>query len=225
MEQQIYNITDLMQRYGLTRQGVQKSLDKFRAQINANGIHLQKIKGDWQIDSQGIEILDKARGYNSNVALESELRQARREHELLEEISTLKTAMLKIKEQYQQQQLAYRDKIDELKDRAHSAELLQLQSREQLEELQRTAADAQQRAIEAEQIAAHERRKAAEAGKKAEFAEINAVKEIASVRAAAATKIEDLQVKYNDLTEKNYRLKMSLQEERQKSWLDRLLGT
>lgn len=224
MEQQIYTIADLMQRYGLSRQGVQKSLDRYKGLINADGLHLQKIKGDWQIDSQGIEILDKARGYNSNVALESELRQARRERELLEEISTLKTAMLKIKEQYQQQQLAYRDKIDELKDRAHSAELFQLQSRTQLEQLQRTAADAQQRAMEAEQIAAHERRRAAEADQKAEFAELNAVKEIASVRAAAATKMEELQAKYNDLTAKNYRLKMSLQEERQKSWLDRLLG-
>lgn len=99
-----------------------------------------------------------------------------------------------------------------------------MQSRTQLEQLQRTAADAQQRAMEAEQIAAHERRRAAEADQKAEFAELNAVKEIASVRAAVATKMEELQAKYNDLTAKNYRLKMSLQEERQKSWLDRLLG-
>lgn len=224
MEQQIYAIADLMQRYGLSRQGIQKSLDKYKDLINADGLHLQKIKGDWQIDSQGIEILDKARGYNSNVALESELRQARRERELLEEISTLKTAMLKIKEQYQQQQLAYRDKIDELKDRAHAAELLQLESRSEIEELQRTAADAQQRAMEAEQIAAHERRRAAQEEQKAALEKINAVKEIASVRAVAATKMEELQAKYNDLTAKNYRLKMSLQEEQEKSWLDKLLG-
>lgn len=153
MEQQIYTIADLMQRYGLSRQGIQKSLDKYKEQINADGLHLQKIKGDWQIDSQGIDILDKARGYNSNVALESELRQARRERELLEEISTLKTAMLKIKEQYQQQQLAYRDKIDELKDRAHAAELLQLQSRAQLEQLQQAKTAADERATAAETAA------------------------------------------------------------------------
>lgn len=224
MEQQIYVIADLMQRYGLSRQGVQKSLDKYKDLINADGLHLQKIKGDWQIDSQGIEILDKARGYNSNVVLESELRQARREREMLEEISTLKTVMLKIKEQYQQQQLAYRDKIDELKDRAHAAELLQLESRSEIEKLQRIAADAQHRAMEAEQIAAHEKRRVAQEEQKAELERINAVKEIASVRAVAATKMEELQAKYNDLTAKNYRLKMSLQEEKEKSWLDKLLG-
>lgn len=221
MEQPIYTITDLMQRYGLTRQGVQKSLDKFKEQINADGLHLQKIKGDWQIDAKGIEILDKARGYNSNVALESELRQARRERELLEEISTLKTAMLKIKEQYQQQQLAYRDKIDELKDRAHAAELLQLQSRAQLEQAktiaEQQAAAAQERATAAESDAAQERQKAETAAKAA-------AKEKADELATVGEKLEETQDKYSKLAEENYRLKAALQAERQKSWLDKLLG-
>lgn len=198
MEQQIYTIADLMQRYGLSRQGVQKSLDRYKGLINADGLHLQKIKGDWQIDSQGIEILDKARGYNSNVALESELRQARRESELLEEISTLKTAMLKIKEHYQQQQLAYRDKIDELKDRAHAAELLQLQSRSQLEQLEQAKAAAEQAAATAQ--------------KRATAAEDN-----------AAEKLDKIKDQYNKLTEENYRLKTALRTERQKSWFDKLL--
>lgn len=214
MEQQIYTITDLMQRYGLTRQGVQKSLDKFKGQINADGLHLQKIKGDWQIDSTGIEILDKARGYNSNVALESELRQARRERELMEEISTLKTAMLKIKEQYQQQQLAYRDKIDELKDRAHAAELLQLQSRAQLEQLQQAKESAEQAAAAA---ATQER-------EKAETAALAAVKEKADELAAAIEKQTEIQTKYKAIAEENYKLKAALQAERQKSWFERLLG-
>lgn len=217
MEQQIYNITDLMQRYGLTRQGVQKSLDKFKEQINADGLHLQKIKGDWQIDSQGIEILDKARGYNSNVALESELRQARRERELLEEISTLKTAMLKIKEQYQQQQLAYRDKIDELKDRAHAAELLQLQSRAQLEQLQQAKAAADERAAAAEAATAEEREKAAAAA-------VAESQKRADERTVAAAELAEVKENHKKVAEENYRLKAALQEERQKSWFDRLLG-
>ena len=220
MEQEFYTITDLMQRYGLTRQGVQKSLDKFKEQINADGLHLQKIKGDWQIDSQGIEILDKARGYNSNVALESELRQARRERELLEEISTLKTAMLKIKEQYQQQQLAYRDKIDALKDKAHAAELLQIQSRVQLEQLEQAktiaeqqAAAAQDRATAAEAAATQERNKAEAAAK-----------ERTDEQNKAAEKLAAVKENYKKVAEENFKLKTSLQEERQKSWLDRLLG-
>lgn len=217
MEQQIYTISDLMQRYGLTRQGVQKSLDKFKEQINADGLHLQKIKGDWQIDSQGIEILDKARGYNSNVALESELRQARRERELLEEISTLKTAMLKIKEQYQQQQLAYRDKIDELKDKAHAAELLQLQSRAQLQQLQQAKAAADERATAAEAATTQERQKAEAAAKAA-------AKEKADERTAAAEKLAEIQGKYSKVAEENFKLKTALQQERQKSWIDKLLG-
>lgn len=224
MEQQIYNITDLMQRYGLTRQGVQKSLDKFKEQINADGLHLQKVKGDWQIDSQGIEILDKARGYNSNVALESELRQARRERELLEEISTLKTAMLKVKEQYQQQQLAYRDKIDELKDRAHAAELLQLQSRAQLEQLQQAKALAEQAAAAAQKRATAAEADAANEKEKAEAAAKAAAKEKADELAEAIEKQTEIQTKYKAAAEENFRLKTALQAERQKSWLDRLLG-
>lgn len=224
MEQQIYNITDLMQRYGLTRQGVQKSLDKFKEQINADGIHLQKIKGDWQIDSQGIEILDKARGYNSNVALESELRQARRERELLEEISTLKTAMLKIKEQYQQQQLSYRDKIDELKDKAHAAELLQLQSRSQLEQLEQAKALAEQAAEAAKERATAAEVDAANEKEKAEAAALAAAKERAAEQTTAAEKQEAVEAKYKKVADENYKLKAALQQERQKSWLDRLLG-
>lgn len=224
MEQQIYTITDLMQRYGLTRQGVQKSLDKFKGQINADGLHLQKIKGDWQIDSTGIEILDKARGYNSNVALESELRQARRERELMEEISTLKTAMLKIKEQYQQQQLAYRDKIDELKDRAHAAELLQLQSRAQLEQLQQAKESAEQAAAAAQERATAAEAAATQEREKAETAALAAVKEKADELAVAIEKQTEIQTKYKAIAEENYKLKAALQAERQKSWFERLLG-
>lgn len=219
MEQQIYTIADLMQRYGLSRQGVQKSLDRYKGLINADGLHLQKIKGDWQIDSQGIEILDKARGYNSNVALESELRQARRERELLEEISTLKTAMLKIKEQYQQQQLAYRDKIDELKDRAHAAELLQLQSRSQLEQLEQAKAAAEQAAATAQKRATAAEGNAAQERQKAEAA----AKEGADEKNKAAEKLDKIKDQYNKIVEENYRLKTALRTERQKSWLDKLL--
>lgn len=224
MEQQIYAVADLMQRYGLSRQGAQKSLDKYKDMINADGLHLQKIKGDWQIDSAGIEILDKARGYNSNVALESELRQARRERELLEEISTLKTAMLKIKEQYQQQQLAYRDKIDELKDRAHAAELLQLQSRAQLEQLQQAKAIAEQRAAAAQDRATAAERDAAQEREKAEAAAKAAAKERTEEQNKAAEKLAEIQGKYTKTAEENYKLKAALQKERKKSWLDKLLG-
>lgn len=194
-----YSITDLMDRYNLTRQAVLQYLAKHLDEVNTDGAHAYKIKGDWQLDATALERLDKSRGYNTNLALEAEIRQKQREYELLEEISSLKTAMLTVKEQYQQtKENLYQQLLTE-KDRAHAAELLQLQSRSQLEQLEQAkaaaeqaAATAQERAAAAEQDAAQERRKAEAAAK------------------AAA--------------EENYRLKAALQEERQKSWFDRLLG-
>lgn len=194
-----YSITDLMDRYNLTRQAVLQYLAKHLDEVNTDGAHAYKIKGDWQLDATALERLDKSRGYNANLALEAEIRQKQREYELLEEISSLKTAMLTVKEQYQQtKENLYQQLLTE-KDRAHAAELLQLQSRSQLEQLEQAkaaaeqaAATAQERAAAAEQDAAQERRKAEAAAK------------------AAA--------------EENYRLKAALQEERQKSWFDRLLG-
>lgn len=194
-----YSITDLMDRYNLTRQAVLQYLAKHLDEVNTDGAHAYKIKGDWQLDATALERLDKSRGYNTNLALEAEIRQKQREYELLEEISSLKTAMLTVKEQYQQtKENLYQQLLTE-KDRAHAAELLQIQSRDQIDQLQQAADNANQRAMRAEQATAQ------------------AHKQAADDHAVVAAEIAKLR-------EENERLKANLQQEQKKSWLDKLLG-
>lgn len=231
MDSKTYTVTDLMERYGLTRQAVLQYLSKHLEKVNADGLHASKVKGDWQIDEKGLETIDKARGYNTNLALEAELRQKRREQELLEEISTLKTAMLTIKEKYQQNKEELYKQLLQERERAHQAELLQLQSRSQLEQLQQAkiaaeqaAATAQERATAAEAATTQERQRAEDLKEKAETATKAAAKEKADELAAAVEKQTEIQTKYNKVAEENFRLKTALQAERQKSWINKLLG-
>jgi hypothetical protein len=217
---EIYSLTDLMNRYNISRQAIQQYLTSHMDDINADGIHAKKVKGDWQLDAIGLQKLDAMRGYNSNLALQAELRQENEKYKLLEEISTLKTAMLTIKEKYQQQQLSYRDKIDELKDRAHAAELLQLQSRAQLEQLEQAKAAAEQAAAIAQDRATAAEDDAAQERKKAEAA----AKERDDEKNKEAEKLDKIKNQYNMIVEENSRLKAALRTERQKSWLDKLLG-
>ena len=217
---EIYSLTDLMNRYNISRQAIQQYLTSHMDDINADGIHAKKVKGDWQLDAIGLQKLDAMRGYNSNLALQAELRQENEKYKLLEEISTLKTAMLTIKEKYQQQQLSYRDKIDELKDRAHAAELLQLQSRAQLEQLEQAKAAAEQAAATAQDRATAAEDDAAQERKKAEAA----AKERDDEKNKEAEKLDKIKNQYNMIVEENSRLKAALRTERQKSWLDKLLG-
>ena len=65
-----YTITDLMNRYNMTRQGVQQFLTRHIAELNTQGLeHVAKVKGDWIIDSTALERLEKMRGYNDSVVL------------------------------------------------------------------------------------------------------------------------------------------------------------
>lgn len=215
-----YSITDLMERYNLTRQAVLQYLAKHLDEVNTDGAHAYKIKGDWQLNATALERLDKSRGYNTNLALEAEIRQKQREYELLEEISSLKTAMLTVKEQYQQAKENLYQQLLAEKDRAYSAELLQLKSNAQIEQLhqakaiaEQQAAAAQERATVAEAATAQERQKAEDAAKAA-----------ANEKNKAAEKLDKIKDQYNKIVEENDRLKAALRTERQKSWLDKLLG-
>lgn len=205
--------TDLMDRYNLTRQAVLQYLAKHLDEVNTDGAHAYKIKGDWQLDATALERLDKSRGYNTNLALEAEIRQKQREYELLEEISSLKTAMLTVKEQYQQtKENLYQQLLTE-KDRAHAAELLQIQSRDQIDQLQQAADTARAEAAQA-------RQQTADAIKAT--ADERAAK--AAVDAQTAAELAELKAKYKAATDENNRLKITLQQEQKKSWLDKLLG-
>lgn len=213
METKVYTLTDLMQRYGRTRQALQQYIVAHQDELNADGDHVKKVKGDWIIDAAAVKKIDSMRGYQDSLELADIVSKRSREADLLAEISTLKTAMLQIKDQYQREKEELYKQLLTEKDKAHAAELLQLQSRSQLEQLEQAKAAAEQRATAAETAAVQERQRADNEKEKAEAA-----------AKAAAEKLAESQSKYKKATEENYRLKATLQQERQKSWFEKLLG-
>lgn len=217
MNTKVYTLTDLMQRYGRTRQALQQYIVAHQSELNSDGEHVKKIKGDWQLDAAAVKKIDEMRGYQDSLELADLVSKRSREADLLVEISTLKTAMLQIKDQYQREKEELYKQLLSEKDKAHAAELLQLQSRAQLEQLQQAKESAEQRATAAEAVASQEREKAEAAAKAA-------AKEKADELAAAIEKQTEIQNKYKAIAEENFRLKASLQAEQQKSWLDKLLG-
>ena len=217
METRVYTLTDLMQRYGRTRQALQQYIVAHQAELNADGEHVKKVKGDWIIDVAAVRKIDEMRGYQDSLELADIVSKRSREADLLAEISTLKTAMLQIKDQYQREKEELYKQLLAEKDKTHAAELLQLQSRAQLEQLQQAKTAAQDRAAAAESVAAQERQKAEAAAKAA-------AKERAAEQTTAVEKLAEVKDKYSKLAEENYKLKAALQAERQKSWFERLLG-
>ena len=150
MDTKVYTLTDLMQRYGRTRQALQQYIVAHQAELNADGEHVKKIKGDWIIDATAVKKIDEMRGYQDSLELADIVSKQSREADLLAEISTLKTAMLQIKDQYQREKEELYKQLLAEKDRAHSAELLQLESRAQLEQLHQAKAIAEQQAAAAQ---------------------------------------------------------------------------
>lgn len=206
MDEKTYTIADLMTRYGLTAQAVRQYLNNHMDDINADGIHAKKVKGDWQLDVIGLQKLDAMRGYNSNLALQAELRQEAEKHKLLEEISTLKTAMLTIKEQYQQNKEELYKQLLAEKDRAHKAELLQLESKSHLER-QKEAAEAEKAALLAALQTEKDQRDALDKEK-----------------GETAQKIAEMEQERKKQAEEIFRLRVQLNDERKKSWWDKLFN-
>lgn len=222
--EKVYTLTDLMQRYGRTRQALQQYIVAHLDELNPDSEHVKKIKGDWIIDATAVKKIDEMRGYQDSLELADIVSKRSRETELLAEISTLKTAMLQIKDQYQREKEELYKQLLAEKDRAHAAELLQLQSRTQLEQLEQAKAIAEQRAAAAQKRATASEAATEQERQKAEAAALAAAKERAAEQTMAAEKLAEVKDKYSKLAEENYKLKAALQEERQKSWLDRLLG-
>jgi methyl-accepting chemotaxis protein len=218
--EKVYTLTDLMQRYGRTRQALQQYIVAHLDELNADSEHVKKIKGDWIIDATAVKKIDEMRGYQDSLELADIVSKRSRETELLAEISTLKTAMLQIKDQYQREKEELYKQLLAEKDRAHAAELLQLQSREQLDRLQQAKESAEQAADAAARRAevAEQKATAAEAAAKV------AAKERDDDKDKATEKLDKIKDQYNIIVEENSRLKAALRTERQKSWLDKLLG-
>ena len=144
--EKVYTLTDLMQRYGRTRQALQQYIVAHLDELNADSEHIKKIKGDWIIDATAVKKIDEMRGYQDSLELADLVSKRSREADLLAEISTLKTAMLQIKDQYQREKEELYKQLLQEKDKAHAAEILQLQSREQLDRLQQAKESAEQAA-------------------------------------------------------------------------------
>ena len=217
--EKVYTLTDLMQRYGRTRQALQQYIVAHQAELNADGEHIKKIKGDWIIDATAVKKIAEMRCYQDSLELADIVSKRSREADLLAEISTLKTAMLQIKDSYQREKEELYKQLLAEKDRAHAAELLQLQSRAQLEQLEQAKAIAEQQAAAAQKRATAAEDKAAQERQKAEAA----AKEGADEKSKAAEKLDKIKDQYNKIVEENNRLKTALRTERQKSWLDKLL--
>lgn len=203
---EIYSLTDLMNRYNISRQAIQQYLTSHMEEINSDGIHAKKVKGDWQLDAIGLQKLDTMRGYNSNLALQAELRQENEKYKLLEEISTLKTAMLTIKEKYQQNKEELYKQLLLEKDRAHKAELLQLESKSHLER-QKEVAEAEKAALLAKLEDEKDQREA-----------------LNKEKTETAQKIAKMEQESKKQAEEIYRLRTQLNTERQKTWWDKLFN-
>ena len=219
MDTKVYTLTDLMQRYGRTRQALQQYIVAHQDELNVDGDHVKKVKGDWIIDATAVKKIDEMRGHQDSLELADIVSKQNREADLLAEISTLKTAMLQIKDSYQREKEELYKQLLAEKDRAHAAELLQLQSRAQLEQLEQAKAIAEQQAAAAQKRATAAEDKAAQERQKAEAA----AKEGADEKSKAAEKLDKIKDQYNKIVEENHRLKTALRTERQKSWLDKLL--
>ena len=200
--EKVYTLTDLMQRYGRTRQALQQYIVAHLDELNADSEHIKKIKGDWIIDATAVKKIDEMRGYQDSLELADLVSKRSREADLLAEISTLKTAMLQIKDQYQREKEELYKQLLQEKDKAHAAEILQLQSREQLDRLQQAKESAEQAADAAARRAevAEQKATAAEAAAKV------AAKERDDDKDKATEKLDKIKDQYNIIVEENSRL-------------------
>ena len=82
-----------MNRYNLTRQGVQYFINKNLDAINADGIeHARQTTEGWQFDAEAVRIIDELRGY-SRIAVIEEL-ESERIKELQQENKNLQQLLL-----------------------------------------------------------------------------------------------------------------------------------
>lgn len=215
-----YTITDLMNRYNMTRQGVQQFLTRHLAELNTEGIeHVAKIKGDWVIDSTALERLDNMRGYNDSVVLASEVKQLSKIEELQQQIIELKEAANIMREQHHRETNKLRDQITELMGRAHSAQLLL------------TSAESGKQQAEAEKAGLTERLNKAETILQ-DLRDENknlAIKngQLSGMLNAMGDKNTEVNTLKNNIAQKdieNKKLQELLEAEKNKSWWQKLFG-
>ena len=89
----MYSIKDLMNRYKLTRQGVQYFVNKNLGIINSSDIeHAKQTVDGWQFDETAVKIIDKLRGFSQVTILEQA--ESERIKELEDENENLRQLLL-----------------------------------------------------------------------------------------------------------------------------------
>ncbi len=89
----MYSVKDLMNRYGLTRQGVQYFISKNLETINAGGVeHAQQNSEGWQFDEDAIKTIDKLRNFSQVAVLEQA--ESERIEELKQENENLRQLLI-----------------------------------------------------------------------------------------------------------------------------------
>ena len=215
-----YSITDLMNRYNMTRQGVQQFLTRHLSELNTQGVeHAAKVKGDWIIDSTALERLDAMRGYNDSVVLASEVKQLSKIEELQQQIIELKEAANLMREQHHRETNQLRDKIMELTGQAHSAQLLL--STAQSGQEQAEAANAGLQA----QLSKTAKELDDLRGENKELLEKNG--KLAGILSTMGDKNTEINTLKNNIAQKdieNKKLQEQLAAEKNKSWWQKLIG-
>lgn len=93
MNDKLYSIKDLMNRYNLTRQGIQYFISKNLENINADGIeHARQTAEGWQFDSEAVKIIDELRNFSQVAVLEQA--ESERINELKEENENLRQLLI-----------------------------------------------------------------------------------------------------------------------------------
>ena len=54
---------ELARRYGMSEQGIRKYLRQNLSKLNEDSEHVIRVGRSWQIDVEGLKLLDKMRGY------------------------------------------------------------------------------------------------------------------------------------------------------------------
>lgn len=215
-----YTITDLMNRYNMTRQGVQQFLTRHLSELNTQGVeHAAKVKGDWIIDSTALERLDNMRGYNDSVVLASEVKQLTKIEELQQQIIELKEAANLMREQHHRETNKLRDQITELMGQAHNAKLLL------------TSAESGKQQAEAEKAGLTERLSKAESTLEEIRIENKNLTikngQLSGMLNAMGDKNNEINTLKNSIAQKdeeNKILQEQLTVEKQKSWWQKLIG-
>ena len=57
------DIKELATRYSTSEQAMRKYLRQHQKRLNANGEHVKRVGRTWQVDDEGVRLLDELRGY------------------------------------------------------------------------------------------------------------------------------------------------------------------